>query len=66
MKITEGDIYPSWVLYSSVAGLRVEVADDHMLGGVGHQDGHAVDGRSFRVTGRRIDDVVGAKYVQYK
>ena len=48
------------VFHARVTGFRVEVADDHMLGGVGHQDGHAVDGCSFRMASGRVDDVVGA------
>ena len=45
--------------HARVAGLFVIVADDHGLGLVRFQDGHAVNGSAFGGVGRRVDHVIG-------
>ena len=47
------------VVHARVAGLFVVIADDHGLGPVRFQDGHAVNGGAFGGVGRRVDHVVG-------
>ena len=50
------------VVHTGVAGLFIIVADDHGLGLVRFQNGHAVNGGAFGGVGRRVDHVVGAHH----